>query len=255
MSVLFFAMSVLVLCAAPFANAQGRVAADVPGWVRSHIEAQVEVLAGLIGLPRTPFVDISYSGPSQELGLRTVQGRAQPERFSIDLSGAWQEQHADARRQLTRNVAHETAHVFQYSLGEPIESRMLHEGFAEAMAVEALMACGESCAGNGKGLELKLRRQCGDALRSGIVGTLNTVDSSYGCGGVLTLEGARAAEISVTDLYRLFAAAGRTEKALLGVLEEKAGSGFAISAKAFLYSDYRLAKPAQVFERLREGRL
>ncbi|MCQ8186557.1 hypothetical protein NOG11_14335 [Parvularcula sp. BGMRC 0090] len=248
-------MAALVPLLCSFANAQGSKGFDVPEWIGAHVADQAELLAGLIGLPRTPFVDLKYTGPEETTGLRTVHGRAEPERFSITLAGAWEDQHADARRQLTRNVAHETAHVFQYSLGEPNEARMLHEGFAEAMAVEALLSCAESCAGDGHGLEAKLRRQCGDALRMGILASQDSAERNYGCGGVLTLEGARAADLPVTELYRLFAAEGRDELALMRVLEKKAGKGFAISAKAFLYGDYRLAKPSAVYERLRAGQL
>jgi hypothetical protein len=238
-----------------FANAQNSDAYEIPSWVGAHVESQAEVLSSLIGLPRTPFLTMRHRGPVATTGLRTVHGRAEPERFTIELAGDWTKRHPDARRQLTRNVAHETAHVLQYTMGEPIESRMLHEGFAEAMAVEALIACGEGCAGDGHGLERKLRRQCGEALRNGILVLQSSVDSDYGCGGVLTLEGARAAGMPVTQLYRLFVAAGRNEEAMMQVLEEHAGRGFAISAKAFLRSDYRLARPSDVFSRLQAGRL
>lgn len=228
---------------------------NVPAWIEDEIAMQAEVLSGLLKLPRVPFIDLRYQGEGEVEGLRVIDAEAHPERVVIRLTGSWAEPTPAAREQLIRNLAHELAHVWQYTLGQPTESRFFHEGFAEAMALETLLVCGSACGTGAINLAEVHRRDCGDALRSGILLGLESRAAFYGCGAVLATMTAERAGTPVAAVYARFAATKRSKDDFLVVAEEMAGKGFAISARSFLHGDHRLAPPPSVLRRLRAGRL
>lgn len=188
--------------------------------------------------------------------MRVIDGVAEAERVAIWLSGPWAEETPAARRQLVRNLAHELAHVRQYTLGEPSESRLFHEGFAEAMALEALADCGSLCGGEPDELSIALERRCGAALARGPLDErMEDDDEAYGCGAILALAASEQTGLPVPQLYEAFVRAGRTAPGFIALCEQQAGPAFAVSAAAFLRGDHRLADPSLVIERLAAGRL
>ncbi|GGY54506.1 basic secretory protein-like protein [Parvularcula lutaonensis] len=246
-----FAIALLLRTPAANASAENQV----PGWIEVEVSTHAEVLSGLLKLPRVPFIDLHYEGPGDVEGLRIIDAEAHPERVVIRLSGSWDDPSPDARRQVIRNLAHELAHVWQYTLGQPTENRFFHEGFAEAMALEALQVCGEACAAGAPELADRHRRDCGDALRDEILVASRSRAAFYGCGAVLTRMTAENAGKTVGEVYRRFAETGRSRADFISVAGEMAGSDFATSAHSFLHGDHRLAPTRSVLQRLQAGRL
>lgn len=228
---------------------------DVPVWINSEIESQAERLAALYGLPRMPMFNIQYAGSVLPEGVRLVEAEAEADVVVAKFSGDWGERSEPARRDIVRNLAHELAHVRQYASGLPSEARLWHEGFAEAMAIQALDQCGPSCGGGAATLLQSRESQCGEALRLGHLADRADDDAVYGCGAILVLAVAQASQTNVIDLYGAFASTDRSETAMLELIEKRAGRPFGLSARRFLRSDYRLVPPAQTIRDLRRGRL
>lgn len=220
------------------------------------IDQQAPLIAGLLGLPRVPLIDMSYEEGVVPEGMRVIDAEAEAERIIIRYEGSWTTQSPEARRGLVRNLAHELAHVWQRTLGLPVEGQILHEGFAEAIAVEALLRCGASCDADAAGLIGQWRRLCADALRQGYLINQTSREASYGCGTVMVRASAKQIGIDSRELYRRFAATGERELGdFFAVLGEGANDRAAFSARAFLQHDHRLANPETVMENLAAGRL
>jgi len=228
---------------------------EVPVWINTELNLQAERLGGIYGLGRLPFFDVQYTAAGLPEGVRIIDAEATSDTITIHYRGDWNDPSEPARLDVVRNLAHEMAHIRQRGLGRPTEDRFLHEGFAEAMAIEALSACGEPCAGGADRLLRERERQCGEALRDGPILSRDDEVAVYGCGSVFILAAARAADTNATDLYAAFVDAGRTRAALLDMIDETAGRTFTLSARSFLRGDYRLAPPRQTISNLREGRL
>lgn len=228
----------------------------VPGWITEVVEAEAEVLTGLVGLPRVPFITLVHLGPTEIEGQRIIQAEASADTILIEFSGSWSKNTPAARQQVIGNLAHELAHVWQYSLGAPTEGRMLHEGFAEAIGIDVLRRCGASCGTDSAALLETQRRACAAALREGVLLLQETPEAVYGCGTILTAHASTKAGLTPQELYLQFAGTeDRSEEDFLKVASDAAGSAFANSAFTFLYSDLRLSQPRRVMERLREGKL
>lgn len=228
---------------------------DVPGWIEAAVSEHTPVLAGIVGLSRPPFVELHYTRGNVPEGVRIIDAQAEPEKVVVRLVGAWQDQTAPAKRQLVRNLAHEVAHVWQYSIGFPGEEAFFHEGFAEAIAYDALTECGAACGQADQGLHRLHQTDCATAMKEGALAGSTSRAAVYGCGAVFTHTSADVSDLSAQDLYRRFAATGRTQADFLALVEESAGKPFALSARTFLLGDHSLARPGRVMERLRDARL
>lgn len=193
-----------------------------------------------------------YAGEDGALNLKaSAEGRS----VSLQLEGSgWRTPSPDAERILARNAAHEVAHLFQYAAWAPREAqvpqekRWLHEGFADALAHEALAARGEA-AGWGGGT------RCAGVLEDGsIVAAQRAGEPAalYDCSSLVVRAVAAARGESVRDLYRALAEAGGSDAAFLRLAEE---GRRARSVTAFLTTDYTRADAGWVIRQLRAGRL
>ncbi len=227
----------------------------MPAWVGARIDEDAPLIAGILGLARVPAIGVAFDPKGAPVGVRVIDAAAEPGRIGILLQGSWAENSDAAQRQLTRLLAHELAHIWQHSIGFPSEPRLLHEGFAEALAIEALRSCGVSCRADAEGLYRQQKGSCAEAMRMGTLITSNERSAVYGCGSVLVLTAAEKAGLSVAELYLAMAGGERSFEGFILTLEETAGRDFALSARVFLTGDLRLAKPQRVYERLRAGRL
>lgn len=216
---------------------------------------EAEVLAGILGLPRVPFFELSAEGPSEIADLRIIDAEANRETVTIRFYGPWETETRGARKLLVRNLAHELSHVWQYSLGEPTENAFFHEGFAEAMATETLVTCGSACGASPQALIVRQRSLCAEDMQAGIPLRAAPRSAGYGCGAVMVRAAADAAEISARELYRQFAAGPRDDKGFVALCEKAAGRRFSLSTFTFLHQDHRLASSEDVIARLRAGRL
>ncbi|MEM9810116.1 MAG: hypothetical protein AAF788_02720 [Pseudomonadota bacterium] len=232
-----------------------RASDRAPDWVQEEVARVEPLLTAVLGLKTHPDVILAWQRASVPEGVRIIDAHATDQAVDILLIGAWAEASGVAKRQLIHNLAHEMAHVWQRQWGTPTEDRLLHEGFAEAIAGDILTQCGAACGGNPHLLDLKLRGQCAEALAVGVLATLDGTEAVYGCGGVLTKSMADAGHLSPRDLYQAFARTDRSMQDFLDISETAAGQRFAFSARTFLTRDHRLAQPSDVIARLRAGRL
>ncbi|NNU16679.1 hypothetical protein HK107_10135 [Parvularcula sp. ZS-1/3] len=243
-------MAALLTAFAPNASAE-----EVPEWIERQVAVQAESLAQVLDLPRVPFLTLDYDRETPIEGLRVLDADAGPEKATIRFRGDWTTPDADMRDLIARNLAHELAHVWQYRTGQPSETRFLHEGFAEAMAVEALIACGDVCGGDPAALAREQEARCRSSMSRGPLIAEDSRVKGYGCGAVVTLAAARKAEMSVQAFYLAFAATKRSNQDFLDVARERAGQDFAVAAFSFLNTDHSLAKPETVIRRLKRGTL
>lgn len=237
-------------------HAAAEETSPVPGWLQEHVESQSALLGGLLSVKRQPFFKLSYDPSAHPQGVRVIDAEATDETITIRYEGAWAEPSRLARRDATRNLAHEFAHLRQRALGLPTENRFFHEGFAEAMAIAGLAACGAPCDGEPGALLHEAEGRCAKALQYGPLMTQSSdADAVYGCGAILMLTAARKSDIPVDALYGEFAKTERRFEDFLTLLEEKAGKRFVLSVRAFWRGDYHLVPASQVIADLRRGRL
>ena len=247
-----FAM--LALLPSSLANAT-RADHEPPAWIEALIGEQAEVLTGMLGLPRVPFIELVHMGPTDIPGERIIDARATRDKIWIDLHGDWDLQSVSARQQLVGNLAHELAHVWQFTLGTATESRFFHEGFAEAIAIDLLTQCGAACGGSPTTLLTTQSSHCTEALQMGALIAQRTELADYGCGTILMHAAATNSGSSPRDLYQAFAATDRTERDFLAVAEKFAGQPFANSAFTFLHNDHSVVPGQGVMRRLRSAKL
>ncbi|MEM6746517.1 MAG: hypothetical protein AAF608_03755 [Pseudomonadota bacterium] len=246
---MLMAMAALVIVMA------GNASAAVPGWTKRAVDEVVPTLLEGLALDERPRITLRWKQGDHPPGVRIIESQTRGDEVLIQLLGSWRTSSEEARSQLVRNLAHELAHVWQWSLGDPVEPRLLHEGFAEAIAIDLLVRCRELCRASPERLVIKLEGQCRYALQMGRVGGLNERGAIYGCGAVLTESIAVAAQLSPQDLYRRYTETDRSMSDFLDLTEQLAGQRYAVSARTFLTADLRMASPSTTMGRLRAGRL
>lgn len=230
-------------------EAEARAALDDSVWAFVHWSAETKRAAEAFGVT-PPEVSTRYVYAGDD-GLLNLSATAEADAVSLRLEGSgWRERDPKAERILTRNAAHEVAHVFQYAVGNAMEARWLHEGFADALAHEALSATNEAT-GWGGGL------RCAAVLEAGPIDTAQASGNQnalYDCSSLTIRAVADARGQSVRDLYVDFTDEGGTDAAFLRLARE-AGDAEARSVTAFLTRDWRHANPGWVIAGLRAGRL
>lgn len=229
--------------------------AAVPAWTNKTVEEVVPPLLAGLGLEDMPRITMRWERGDLPKGVRIVESQVHGDEVLVTMTGAWRRYSPEARSQLVRNLAHELAHVWQWSLGDPYEPLLLHEGFAEAIAVNILARCRDVCRASPERLVMTLEDQCRHALQKGRVGSLQDRDAIYGCGGVLADSMSVAAQMTPQDFYQRLTETERTMGDFLAIAEQFAGRHFALSARTFLTADLRLASASTTMARLRAGRL
>ena len=231
-------------------EAGARAALDRAAWAFAFWSEAVRDEAARLGLP-APQVRTRYRPEAEAAGALNLLGTAGPGAVTILLEGSgWQERSGTAERLLTRNAAHEAAHLYQHALGAPSEPQWLHEGFADAMALATLDARGQAAGWAGG-------QRCAGALRRARLRdrfAANDPDALYDCGSLLIRAVAEARGESPRALYDALVAAGRTEAAFLALAGE-AGPQWPRSARAFLSRDWTNSDPFWVIRSVRAGRL
>lgn len=226
-----------------------RAALDDSAWAFAHWHTMAARAADDFGVA-APALSPRYVYGGED-GARDLIATAEPGTVSLQLEGSgWRERTPGAARILTRNAAHEVAHVFQYAVGDALEPRWLHEGFADALAYEVLDARGEAAGWGGM-------RRCALVMDQGPIDdaqAAGNLGAIYDCSSLAIRSVAAARGESVRAFYEAFDAAGGTDAAFLALAEE-AEAGHARSVTAFLTRDWSRASPAWVIRALRAGRL
>ena len=250
--------AILALCASVLATASAsaedreasaREALADSAWAFAHWQAEAARAADAFGV-EAPALAPRYLYGGED-GARDLIATAEASAVNLQLEGSgWRSRTEGAERVLTRNAAHEVAHVFQYAVGPATEPRWLHEGFADALAREALAETGEADGWGGG-------RRCAEVLAAGPVDeaqAAGSLEAIYDCSSLAIRAVAAAREESVRDFYEAFAGAGGTDAAFLRLAGD-AHERHARSVTAFLTRDWSHASPAWVIRQLRAGRL
>ncbi|MEX0644610.1 MAG: hypothetical protein WD076_04825 [Parvularculaceae bacterium] len=239
-----------------------------PAWavedVVSLAPRLVEYYARAFGreLASAPDLFVLTDGDSAPGRLR-FDGDALPGQIEIALSGgAWASPDRGARTLLARATAHEAAHLWQ-TAARPARNDVpdwIHEGGADALALEALVAIGAEPAEALAGGFDAARASCAAALDGRSLAAAEKHGSwraSYACGAALSIIAARAVDATgtVADFWRVFisraAANGGYDEALfLALIEEKAGRDVAAAVRLFPRVAY--AAPEKELARLYE---
>lgn len=156
------------------------------------------------------FLAFEKGGP---YGLMRYSGDALPGQFQLSLyGGGWKLPTELGIDLLRRAMAHEAVHLWQTAIS-PLDDDVpgwIHEGAADAIAAEALVALGY-WTGEDAAHELKrATNECADELRDGSLADAErrgSIRAFYACGHILVEAAARAHNdaASVADFWRDFA--------------------------------------------------
>lgn len=240
---------------------------SVPEWIEAETARLAPPLFGWyaaalgLDLPRAPDLFLALRGRGAAGQLR-YDGDALPGQAMIALSGeGWAAPANGARGLFRRALAHEAAHLWQ-GLARPSGGPApdwIHEGGADALAVEALAALGLVSPEEARGMSAAARAECERELagrsldRAAAQGRWRAV---YACGHALTLAAARAHnhEGSVALFWRDYlaaATAGDRGYDLDLFLAVAAGDGDGETARAirrFAWTNH--ARPARELARM-----
>ena len=228
-------------------EAEARAALADSAWAFAYWRAEAVRSADDFGVA-VPAFEPGYTYAGED-GARNLIATAEADAVRLTLEGSgWRDRTDGAERILARNAAHEVAHVFQYAVGPALEPQWLHEGFADALAHEAMTARGQAD-GWGAGL------RCAEVLAAGPIDAAQDAGDQhalYDCSSLAIRAVADARGEGIRAFYRAFAAEGGTDAAFLRLAAEARREA---SVTAFLTRDWRHADPAWVIRQLRAGRL
>lgn len=203
----------------------------------------------------------SRDGPKGTLSISalTVLHAPKDATIHIDLIGrGWLEDSATGRRLLRQNLAHEIAHLAQKQrYDSAFESALLHEGYAEAQALDLMVEARFWGHDDRRQAIFGLEQRCLEALREGPLAPqieARKEDATYACGAVLILAAADRAGMSVHQLHQHYAHTMKTPHRLGVWLKETLGRNFMLLARRFIEDDHRFGANPMI-EDLRAGRL
>ena len=205
-------------------------------------------------------VIVSASYREGSIGSQNINGHAHTGIVDILLEGAaWSSDNSPrARRDLEQNLAHEMAHLWQLSAYDsPFEPLWLHEGFAEALALEALTASGLWSADQAAQWEDAQEARCAVALSKGILAQRVAVadrDAIYGCGYIAVRMMAEDTGKAPSALFEDYVPAIIKGPGLANLLKSVLDPIAAERLRSFLHVDYSRADGRAVIRRYRAGR-
>lgn len=184
-----------------------------PDWIRARLAAVSERVSGYFeealgrALPFRPLMLIA--APDLERNGVSVKGGALGNQVVYRLEGKrLTEDSAATRNVLTYMIAHEMAHIFQANVrrgGIGPDHPWIHEGGAEALALEALRATGLLSAAEADQFAAKLRQEC-----AALHGDVSSRRGAYACGFVRFSAGGRSASAQWRRLQAATEASGRS---------------------------------------------
>lgn len=183
--------------------------------------------------------------PGGEAGRLSYAGDAVPGQVQITLEGrAWARPSDKALAIFRRSTIHEAVHLWQAGArpGADGAPDWIHEGAADAVAAETLVALG---IWDGAAYEADFaaaRAECAERLETGsLAGAEGRQDyrAAYACGHVIAGAVSWADDASVADFWRDFivrtaATNGYTEATFLALVRERTGAAFADALRSFI---------------------
>lgn len=190
---------------------------DAPDWVveefNSIVPKSFAKLADLFGFAPATKPNLFLSAPlGDEAGRLSYSGDALPAQFQITLRGAaWNEASDKARTVFRHSTIHEAVHLWQAAARPAIEDapEWIHEGAADAIASEVMVALGLWDADAIMTAEREAHLECARGLDGG---SLNAAKSRgefralYACGYVIATAVAQADGASTAAFWRDFIA-------------------------------------------------
>lgn len=222
---------------------------ETPDWAAREVGAFVievtDYLSGRFGWPlkATPNLFLSYGGNATP-GRAMFEGDALPAQMRIGLrGGAWDTRSEFAENVLRQGLAHEAAHLWQ-TAARPISEDApdwIHEGGADAIAAETLVALGWWGAPDLERDRAEARSRCFFMLRGASLPALEArgqVAASYDCGHLINELVARAHPEGAVGFWRAFvnrarAAGGYDADLFFGLAGELGGERFGEALRRF----------------------
>ncbi|MEK7265213.1 MAG: hypothetical protein AAB227_03845 [Pseudomonadota bacterium] len=235
--------------------------ATAPEWIRQEIAtfapAIASTLQGLLqrSLPTKPNIFVAMGDLSGE-GRLSYSGDALPGQYQMTLAGgAWKKSSPKVLAVLRRTTAHEAAHLWQEAARPKSDAvpEWIHEGGADALAGEAMLASGYWTSDELKADLAAARSECASGLE-GV--SLQKAEAEgrwgavYACGRILNV--AAAGPEGIAAFWREFvqrsAIDGYDEAAFLALAEERAGAETADAMRDLVRINE--ARPDQTIDRL-----
>lgn len=238
--------------------------ATAPQWISAEVSAFAPSIAEALqrllqrALPARPNIFIAMGDLSEE-GRLSYSGDALPGQYQMTLAGgAWKASSPQGLAVLRRATAHEAAHLWQASVRPKSDAvpDWIHEGGADALAAEAMLAAGYWTKEE-VGADLKeARSTCARSLEQLSLERAEAEerwDAVYACGHVLNV--AAAGEAGVAAFWREFvrraAADGYDEAMFLALAEGQAGPQTAGAIRELVRIND--ARPDLVISRMLDG--
>ncbi|MFC2953541.1 hypothetical protein ACFOOP_16505 [Marinicaulis aureus] len=237
---------------------------DAPRWIvdefNTLVPASFDKLATLFGFSPETKPNLFLAAPlGRDEGRLSYAGDALPAQFQITLEGAAWKQPSDKARGIFVNATiHEAVHLWQAAARPGVEDapEWIHEGAADAIAAEVMVALGEWDGGAFAANERAARRECASELETG---SLNGAKARgdfralYACGHVIALAVSRADGETTADFWRVFIERagddGYSEDMFYDLVAERTGDrDFADAVEDFARTP--LAEPARAIDGL-----
>lgn len=244
-------------------NVMAVIDPEAPDWIVAEfnriVPASFAKLAEMFGAPPQTKPNLFLAVSPGEEGQLSYAGDALPAQFQITLEGgAWSAPNDKARGVFIQSTAHEAVHLWQAAArpGDSGPPEWIHEGAADAMAAEIMVALGEWDGEAFERDERRARAECARELRGGSLNSARErgdYRALYACGHVIASAVAMAERDSTADFWRAFIERagpdGYSEGMFYDLVADRTGDRhFADALRDFARSP--LAQPAKEIDRL-----
>jgi hypothetical protein len=193
-----------------------------PQWISDEFYALTprifSHLAGALGFSLAVKPNLFLAAPlGREQGRLSYSGDALPAQFQITLEGgAWRERSFKALGVFRRSTIHEAVHLWQAAArpGSDKVAGWIHEGAADAIAAETLLALGLWDAADYTADFDRAREECASELKGGPLATAEArgrFRALYACGHVIAVAVSWADGETVSDFWKGFIAEAKSD--------------------------------------------
>lgn len=217
-------------------------------------------LSGALGFSLAVKPNLFLAAPlGREQGRLSYSGDALPAQFQITLEGgAWRERSPKALGVFRRSTIHEAVHLWQAAVrpGSDQVAGWIHEGAADAIAAETLLALGLWDAVDYSADFDRAREECAAELRAGPLATAEArgrFRALYACGHVIAVAVSWANGETVSEFWKGFIAEAKSDGYDEGdfydfVAKRSDEREFVVALRSFVRTP--LANPAREVARL-----
>lgn len=240
-----------------------------PEWIRDEFDSLTPVvfdyLADAFGFAPKTKPNLFLAAPlGDDKGRLSYAGDALPAQFQITLvGGAWLESTDQTRGLFRRSTIHEAFHLWQAEGARPEDERTaawIHEGGADAVAAEAMVALDYWDIGELSRFEYEMAAECAAGLEDGSLARAHErgdYRALYACGYVIAKATATAGDATATKFWADFmqaasARGGYSEPMFYDFVEEWTGDKEFVRALRYFVRT-PLAQPDREIARLMDA--